>query len=81
MKITDTRDQTVIEGELVATLPAHQVVGQHDMQLFFRTVPGCKNYGLLSAAQPIDRVVLSRGDPEDRHYYIVPKYPFYKVEP
>jgi hypothetical protein len=78
MKLQDTRDGTILQGELIATLPANQEVGQNDMERFYKTVPGSKNYAMLSRAIKVDRVVLRRGDVDDEHFYIVPRHDFYK---
>lgn len=82
MKIVDTRDQTTMEGEYIATFVANQPVSDADMLRFYGLRPSGRHFELLSAAQPLDRLVLRRGgDDEDASYYIVPKYPFYKETP
>lgn len=89
MRVIDTRDQTTMQGKLIATIPAGQPVSDADMKRFYGMGPGARNFELLSAAQSTDRVVLQRGggvDPASNlegepSYYIVPKYPFYRIEP
>lgn len=78
MKIIDTRDQRVLEGELVATIPAGQAVSEEDMRRFYAMGPHHRNYNLMSAPQTVERIVLQRGDVEDHSFYIIPRYPFYK---
>lgn len=80
MKVIDSRDKRVIEGELVTTLAANQPVSILDMHRFYKAKPADRNYDMLSAACSYDRVVLRRGDVEDVSYYIVPLHPFYQVE-
>lgn len=80
MKIIDIRDQTTMEGVCVAVLKADQPVSEADMLRFYGLKPDHRAFDLLATACPQDRLVLQRGEPEDRHYYIVPKYPFYRIE-
>lgn len=79
MKIVDKRDGTEMSGELIATLPANQPVSEHDMRRFYKSTPNSRNYRMLAAPVPHDRLVLLRGDWEDAAYYIVPRYEFYEV--
>lgn len=85
MKLVDTRDNRIMEGDLVATIPAHEPVPEIVMKRFYKLVPGDRNYDILSAPMEIDRVVLARGSDRDTDdgpstvsYYIVPRYPFYQ---
>lgn len=84
MKIIDTRDQRCLEGELVATLPAGEPVSDADMVRFYKTPRGAKNYDLIAAPIPYERLVLRRFDVHDDEtgdeHYIVPRYPFYKMQ-
>lgn len=81
MKIIDIRDLTTMEGECVAVLPANEPVAHEYMQRYYRLDdPEAKAYQILAKPCSKDRLVLQRGEASDRHYYIVPKYEFYRVE-
>lgn len=79
MKVTDTRDGTVMQGQLIATLPANQEVTARDMRAFYKVPPDSRTYDIMARPCEYDRLVLQRGDDQDNSFYIVPKYPFYEV--
>lgn len=84
MKIIDTRDNTIISGVLVHTIPARATVCKDDMLRFYGMRPSDKNYDIMQQSMTYDRLVLRRGDGDSRSepsYFIVPHYPFYEVQP
>jgi hypothetical protein len=78
MKLKDTRDERVLEGEMIAMLPAGSLVSDQDMLRFYKLRPGHPNFDALARPCAHNRVVLRRGDTEDEHFYIVPRYDFYE---
>ena len=80
MKIIDTRDGTTLEGDCVTVFPANEPVSERDMLRFYNLRPYDRAYDLMTRPCQYDRVVLQRGDVSDHHFYIVPKYDFYRAE-
>jgi hypothetical protein len=79
VKIKDTRDSQIFEGEFVTVIPANEAPSTKVVAKYYGVLPHHRNYAVIAAPCEYDRIVLDRGEDEDPHYYIVPKYPFYEV--
>jgi hypothetical protein len=77
MKIKDTRCGRVFEGTLVAMLQPNVEPSDDDVKKYYRCIPGDKHYNVVKRAQPLPRMVLQRGEPDDYSFYILPRYDFY----
>jgi hypothetical protein len=77
MRIMDSRDGRFFDGELVAALPANESPSDADIKRYYGVIPGHRSYEIIKRPQPMPRMVLQRGEPEDHSYYIIPRYDFY----